>query len=348
MRTAAFFLLSLAACTPEAREARALADTSRARVMEEGTLDASGVLAFLNDPSTTLTLLDIDVALDRRAATNLVNHRDGGDPFDTIAEVDAVAYVGDSALAAILAYATAHGWVPEGDEYYGTVEGVAFTWEEALATVVVANTAALGVLDDDVALDSRAANAIVAQRPFVDVHDLATASYVGASALDKLRVWSAADDGGYGTSEAVAALTSSVGGLWYTSESDYPLAVFTVAGEGDSPVTVANAKEKLGSAYVPREGEETLAERAVQERTIAQVFDRYTVPQEWWEEYDHDQAAQWQSVRAIFDEELTDVTVIRFGRTDSFGNLVGAIDVFIVGATADGDLVGLRTIAVET
>ncbi|MES2642299.1 MAG: nuclease A inhibitor family protein [Myxococcota bacterium] len=351
MRTTVLLLLSLAACAPDERAARDLGgledDGRTARVMEEGTRDASGVLAFLNDPSTTLTLLDIDVALDRRAATNLIAHRDS-DPFGTIAEVDAVAYVGDSALAALLAYATAHGWVPAGADYYGTVEGVAFTWDEAVATVGLANTATLAVLDVDVALDSRAANAIVAQRPFVDVQALAGASYVGGSALDKLRVWSAADDGGYSTSEAVAALTSASAGLWYSSESDYRLTVFTVVGEGDSAVTVANAKEKLGSAYVEHEGYETLAERAVEERTVADVFDRYTVPEDWWDEYNVEQAPQWQGLRAIFDEELSDVTVIRFGRAHSSGGLVGAIDVFVVGATADGDLVGVWTVAVET
>ncbi|MDP2310726.1 MAG: nuclease A inhibitor family protein [Pseudomonadota bacterium] len=358
MRTSAFLLLFLAACAADERAPRELGGASSSRVMEEGSRDAMGVLSLLNDPSTTLTILDIDAGLDRRAATNLIVHRDGADlrsgtrddnPFGTIAEVDAVSYVGDSALASLLDYATAHGWVPAGEDYYGTVEGIGFTWDEAIATVALVNTATLDVLDVDVALDSRAAAAIVAQRPFVDVQALAAASYVGGSALDKLRVWSAAPAlDGYGTPEAVAALTSASNGLWYTSESDYVLTVFTVGGAGDTAVTLANAKEKLGSVYVAHEGQETLAERAVQERTIAQVFDRYTVPEDWWEEYDHQQAAQWQALRAIFDEELSAVTVIRFGPTDGSGNLVGAIDVFVVGATTDGDLVGFWTVAVET
>jgi hypothetical protein len=349
----------LVACAPEDQRAvHEAGDSSLARVMDEGTREASGVLAFLNDPTTTFTILDVDAGLDRRAATNLIAHRDGPDarpgtrddnPFGTVAEVDAVSYVGDSALAALLAYASEQGWVPTGDDYYGTIEGVVFTWDEAAATVALANTATLTTLDVDIALDSRAANAIVAGRPFADVPALAAASYVGASALDKLRVWSAAPaEDGLGTDAAVAALTTASSGLWYTSESDYPLTVFTVAGEGDSAVTVANAKEKLASAYVARDGEETLAERSVESRTVAETFDRYTVPQDWWEDTDRANAAQWQSVRAVFDDELTDVIVIRFGRRDSLGNLVGSIDVFVVGATADGDLVGVRTISVET
>lgn len=69
----------------------------------------------------TFAQLDKDVALSSRAATNIVAHRDGvdhvhgtadDDPFDTIAELDAVPYVGPVAFAHLVAYAHERGWVP--------------------------------------------------------------------------------------------------------------------------------------------------------------------------------------------------------------------------------------------
>ena len=46
-----------------------------------GTPEAIGLLDFLNDPSTDYDVLDIDAALDRRAAPNLISHRNGDDIF---------------------------------------------------------------------------------------------------------------------------------------------------------------------------------------------------------------------------------------------------------------------------
>lgn len=78
--------------------------------------DVTAILGVANTAS--LEALDVDAALDKRAAENIVAHRDGADmtpgtadddPFDTLDELDAVAYVGDSALAKLLAYAQAQG-----------------------------------------------------------------------------------------------------------------------------------------------------------------------------------------------------------------------------------------------
>jgi len=355
--------LLLAACAPEDSALEGLAplvdDGVSSRVIVEYTPAAAGVLALLNAPTTDLTVLDIDAALDRRAATNLINHRNGRDGrlgtrdddlYGTIAEADAVAYVGDVALAQLLAYASNNGFVPDGTDPYGTIEQVAFTWDEAEATLALANTATLTVLDIDAGLDARAANAIVAGRPFVSLEDVAAAAYVGRSALDRMRVWVNAHPADtYTTVEAMADLTASSAGLWYTSESDYPLTPFTVVGAGYDPVTLANAKVKLGSVYVNRPGEATLLQRSVEQRTIADVLDRYTVPQFWWDPTNVADAVQWSQLRAIFDTQLTDVTVIRFGEVLGGGpNMLGAIDVFILGVTADGDIVGVKTISVET
>lgn len=169
--------------------------------LTEGTPKAMGVLAFLNDETTTLSVLDHDVALDKRAAENLIGFRAGPDgtlntgddvSFRTIEEVDAVRWVGPAALNRITAYAETHGWIPRGDDVLGEFEGVLFTVTQAEATLKLANEASYLVLDDDVSLDSRAVDGIFAARPIASLLELANAYYVGKSALLDLREFTSA------------------------------------------------------------------------------------------------------------------------------------------------------------
>ena len=162
----------------------------------EGTAPAVGVLALLNHPATTLKVLDDDVPLDKRAAENLIARRNGADGIGgnaddkrylSIAEVDAVAFVGPAALDALTKYAELADWVPTGDDLLGAWDDVPFTAAQAEATLVLANTASRDVLDHDVPLDVRAVDAIVAARPIESILELSGLYYVGASALLHLR-----------------------------------------------------------------------------------------------------------------------------------------------------------------
>ena len=65
----------------------------------DGTPEGMALIEFLNDRSTTEEVLDFDIALDARAAGNLIVHRNGGDHrygtsdddlYQSIAEVDRV------------------------------------------------------------------------------------------------------------------------------------------------------------------------------------------------------------------------------------------------------------------
>ena len=169
----------------------------------EGSAEEAGVLALVNDGSVDRDLLDFDVGLDKRAAKNIVAHRDGvdatpgtadDDAYDSIGELDAIPYVGQSALAKLLAYAQTHGYMP------GTT---APTEEEIVfATLALVNDPAVDVaeLDDTVGLDKRAARNIITWRDGVDalagsaddrtymnLAQLDDISYVGSSALAKMR-----------------------------------------------------------------------------------------------------------------------------------------------------------------
>jgi DNA uptake protein ComE-like DNA-binding protein len=172
----------------------------------------------VNHPGTTLETLDVDAGLDRRAAEKIIAHRDGtdgvapsadDDAFETLVELDALAYVGDTALLAILSHAVAHP--PPSPEL---VEGVYFAGWQREAVIFGVNAASASELRDEVGLVSTAATNLSAAVPFANVAAMGAVSYVGPSALGKLRdhaaVWwhemqsPASDPGMAGTYDGIA------------------------------------------------------------------------------------------------------------------------------------------------
>lgn len=166
-----------------------------AQAVVDGTPDGVGLLALLNDPATTRSVLDDDVPLDSRAASGLIAHRDGADGlsgtadddrFDDVAEVDAVKWVGEVSLERLVTYAAAHGYTPTGDDLLGTYDGVPFTVDEADRVLDLVNNASETTLHDDVPLDSRAVTSILAARPIASMPQLAGLYYVGTAMLQRL------------------------------------------------------------------------------------------------------------------------------------------------------------------
>jgi len=174
------------------------------RSIGAGSYEERIVVAVCNDAS--FDELDVDAGLDRRAATNLVAHRAGADgvdgtaddrPFEDVAQVDAVSYVGPAALDALLIYALSiYG---EDDAAAVVVNGITEGSDQARAVLELANGLSQDVLDDDVGLDRRAAANIVRARrgpddldgtaddtPLASLTQLDAVSYVGASAFDHL------------------------------------------------------------------------------------------------------------------------------------------------------------------
>ncbi|MEZ4316233.1 MAG: hypothetical protein R3F61_01965 [Myxococcota bacterium] len=189
-------LCVLAACAPFSGVGGPVGGDASDLALVSGSPEAIGVLALLNDASTTLPVLDDDAALDARAARNLIAHRDGADgvfgtsdddPFDTIDEVDAVPRVGPATLAQLAEFAGSQGFVPSADDQLGVFDGVPFTVAEADATLALANEADHAWLDDTLGLDRRAADGIVDARPIATMSDLAAVPYVGESALRALK-----------------------------------------------------------------------------------------------------------------------------------------------------------------
>jgi hypothetical protein len=191
-------LLLAVACSGD--ETQTQTDFTKATLLD-GTPEAVGMLRFLNDAGTTESLLDDDVPLPSHAAKNLLSHRNGpdglhgtsdDDPYDDVAEVLAVPQIGAARLTSLSQYAAAAGFVPEGDDLLGTYDGVPFSVNEAERTVALVADASETELDDDMGLDRRAVESILAARPIATALELSGLYYVGASALSKLKAWAAA------------------------------------------------------------------------------------------------------------------------------------------------------------
>jgi hypothetical protein len=160
-----------------------------------GTPEAIGVLDLLNAPTTDITLLDKDAGLNVRSARNLMLHRNGWDGivgtyddnlFGDIEEVDSVRWVGPTAIAQLVDFAAASGFIPAGEDILGTWDNVTFTVLEAEAVISYVNEASHSILDHEVGLDRRAANSIVAAQPVATVDELAGLYFVGTTALEAL------------------------------------------------------------------------------------------------------------------------------------------------------------------
>ncbi len=108
-------------------------------------------------------------------------------------EIAAYSYFGAAAAQELLEYVTADPTCGVPDF---VIEGVPLFAAQANAIVGLANAASLHQLDEEAGLDARAANNLVAGRPFATIELVADVSYVGTSAIEKLRdyavIWTGA------------------------------------------------------------------------------------------------------------------------------------------------------------
>lgn len=195
-------------------------DSTAASAVVEGSPEAVGVLAFLNDPGTTLAVLDDDVPLPSNAAKNLIRHRNGpdgqlgtgdDDRFDSVAEILTVPQIGPARLQAIIDFADEQGFVPSGSDLLGVYDDVPFTVDDAVRTLDLVNTASEELLDVTIALDARAVESILEARAIESVLELAGLHYVGTSALTKLKAWGAPPDGAAEGEDCTSTAACSTG-----------------------------------------------------------------------------------------------------------------------------------------
>jgi len=328
----AFASLFAAGCAMDATDSASSSATSISQT------DALKILEFVNYPTTTEAVLDGNVKLDSRAAKAIVAKRNGKDgiypsaddaPFATLADLDAIAYVGDSALTKLQSYALMNP-VPAPE----SVEGVAFNGWQSVAVVYGVNHASVSELD--AFLDARAAKALVAGAPYKSVTQMGPIAYVGSAALNALKLhaqgwWTDSQGTQTGCIASFSALvTPHLGDLLFLSESDRPFDVVSFPSEGAFNPTpdeiIALTKAEAGSTG-----------------GIRPTDNYYTDLEPSSSTADPNAAA---AVQAAFGT-LTDVTYI-YVQKPSSDPYHAEVDVYLVGRTSCGDLVGIHSISVET
>lgn len=139
----------------------------------------AAITYFVNHPQTTLEVLDVTVGLDRRAAEGLIAAR----PFSTVAEIDAVAWVGPVALERLASYTLG------GTPWTESVEDVSFTTLEAAVVVWGVNGATMHELDELVPLNARSAENLLAGAPYDSVSEMGEVAWIGPAALGSLKAY---------------------------------------------------------------------------------------------------------------------------------------------------------------
>lgn len=119
-------------------------------------------------------------------------------------------------------------------------------------------------------------------------------------------------------------------GLTYTSESDYPFTWYMRPGAMPQPVTVEAFRAALG---IP-------ATTAVEVRTVDEFFARHIDNIDPYDPVAVELVPRYEQLVSTIRFSLRDPKVFRVGRI--------AIDCYIVGLDRYGQLVGLRTVAIET
>jgi len=128
--------------------------------------------------------------------------------------------------------------------------------------------------------------------------------------------------------DITSALTTTVAGMTYMSESDYPLEVISF-GQAGAP-TIANLRALTG----------TPAGRPMEQRSFGALFDRLTTPYDPADTYLVESAQRYQALRTVLEDNLSDLTVIRIGTIQ--------IGVSILGVTECGELIAVKTTSIET
>lgn len=190
--------LLLSCGTPPAEEeATDTLVTSQALAIVDGTPGATGVLAVLNDRSTTVATLDYEAHVETRAAHNLIAWRAGPDGventaddrrFLTLAQVDAVPYVGPGAISDIEVFARATGRVEVPlDAFVGRFDTVDFNLAEARRALKAANTESATTLQNVYGISALNVQNLVAARPIANMVRLERINTVDADAIQRLK-----------------------------------------------------------------------------------------------------------------------------------------------------------------
>lgn len=132
------------------------------------------------------------------------------------------------------------------------------------------------------------------------------------------------------TNEITEKLKQASDGLLFMSESDYPFEVFLWSAQAQEALTDQKLLQLTGhSQNVP-----------VEKVDLDYFFRNSAQEKDWHDQNQKETVKQFRALVETLKANLRDIQVYRVGAIN--------IDVYIVGKTQSGDLVGLSTKLVET
>ena len=239
-------------------------------------VEATTVLDMVNTAS--LSQLDNEIKLTSTAAKNIVLAR----PIKTLAELDAVKYVGGSALKALKAYVPK--WKPSGTTPTGggTYDGVVFTAAEEKTALEIANKATDAQLKTG-GVTTSPRKVIIANRPWASLKALAAYSGIGPATIKAIKAMVSTWKGAVTTPDKVTIKTLAAEAKTNGSASKYYGKVVIVAR---AIITSKPYKSSAGNVSFwvadPTAGYKKqikiyASATAKQKTTFASIFDDVTV-----------------------------------------------------------------------
>ncbi len=289
------------------------------------------------------TLAQLDALLDVRAAKALIAAR----PFASVTAMGPVSYVGASALTALRGHA-ATWWAASKAPGFVLDEATRAADAELLKESLAEDEGFTEILAQIGGDNTEGVKIIVALEGAIDTltKPLVGTSYADADAaqtaidaaapvkaLTKSGQWAYLETLGLTPPPALAcvaklevAVIPQLTNLLFLSESDRPLDVVAFPGQGATTPTAASV---LALVNAPPGSTSQLRATA-----------------DYYGDLEADDAAA-AAVQAAFTAQLTDVTYVAvFAPAGSIN--MALVDVYLVGRTTCGDLVGLHAISVET
>ena len=128
----------------------------------------------------------------------------------------------------------------------------------------------------------------------------------------------------------IQQMTAAVAGLNWMSETDAPFEVLCWTEISQDGLTV---EQVIAQAQLP-------PETPIEFISLDDFLDPVTQPQPWHREEDAQQFEQFQDLRRLLEQTLTQIRVYRCG--------MGELDIYVVGQAQDLGWLVLHTTAVET
>ena len=119
-------------------------------------------------------------------------------------------------------------------------------------------------------------------------------------------------------------------GLMFQSESDYPIELFYLEGNGKKSIA---RDDILNVGKYP-------AKTLVKTLKLEDFFGNAVQEQSWHGAEEKEIVKRFQELVRILKEDLSDVKVFKVGKVE--------IDVYVIGKTESGDFAGVKTKVVET